>query len=301
MLDNVHGKTHEKKCNTCHNPKEWDSIKFDHDKTDFLLKGKHKDTGCKSCHEDNYFKDEPDKTCYSCHKNDDSHKGRNGTKCKDCHSPKQWDLVSFKHDKDTKFPLKGKHKKIDCISCHKGTIGKDKLKKNCISCHRPDDVHKDQKKSKCSQCHNEQGWSDDILFDHDLTKFPLVGLHASTTCEECHISQVYKDTESDCYTCHEKEDVHKKQLPTECEQCHNPNSWLLWDFDHNNETEFELKNAHKDLECLACHRDEFRKQDEIPKICSACHKRDDVHDGEFGNACDRCHNTKDFKNVRIKG
>lgn len=129
LLDNVHGKTHEKKCNTCHNPKEWDSIKFDHDKTDFLLKGKHKDTGCKSCHEDNYFKDEPDKTCYSCHKNDDSHKGRNGTKCKDCHSPKQWDLVSFKHDKDTKFPLKGKHKKIDCISCHKGTIGKDKLKK----------------------------------------------------------------------------------------------------------------------------------------------------------------------------
>ena len=39
-------------------------------------------------------------------------------------------------------------------------------------------------------------------FDHTATGFPLVGQHATTACETCHIAGVFKGTEKSCDGCH---------------------------------------------------------------------------------------------------
>ena len=51
-----------------------------------------------------------------------------------------------------------------------------------------DDVHKGQVGKKCERCHNQSGWTKEVFFDHDLARFPLIGIHAITPCEECHLS-----------------------------------------------------------------------------------------------------------------
>ena len=113
----VHEGKQGKKCESCHKETNWKDDGFDHDKTDFPLKGKHEETSCSSCHIDNKYKDTPE-TCISCHQIDDAHRGEFGKKCETCHSSKKWNEVKFDHDKKTDFPLYGKHKKASWNSCH---------------------------------------------------------------------------------------------------------------------------------------------------------------------------------------
>ena len=50
----------------------------------------NKKAACNSCHVAGDTKKELPTNCYSCNKNDDSHKGRNGKKCNDCHESSSW-------------------------------------------------------------------------------------------------------------------------------------------------------------------------------------------------------------------
>ena len=306
QIQDVHKGDLGKKCETCHNPEKWDSISFDHNKkTDFPLYGKHKKAACTSCHSGEDLRKHKAKkakiptNCYSCHKNDDSHKGRYGEKCKDCHSESSWKKQKFNHDK-TEFPLKGKHKKAACNLCHKGDLYEDKLKTACITCHKKDDVHKGKQGRKCEDCHNAAGWHSNVLFDHDLADFPLIGMHATTQCEECHLTEEYGATESECNQCHAHDDVHKTRLGTDCETCHNPNSWMIWQFDHDKATDFTIDGAHEDLGCYDCHRTRSKGKLSASSECIACHRRDDIHNREFGRDCGRCHSTKSFRDIKIK-
>ena len=36
------------------------------------------------------------------------------------------------------------------------------------------------------------------------------------------------------------DDEHRTMLGEDCHQCHNPNSWAIWDFDHTEQTRFAL-------------------------------------------------------------
>jgi len=306
QINDAHNGGFGKKCDRCHNPEKWDKISFDHNKeTDFSLYGKHKTAACDSCHKPDDLKTKESKKkipkdCFGCHKNDDSHKSQYGKKCDTCHTSSSWQKQKFDHDKTTDFPLLGKHQKVACNQCHKTNLYDEKTSTKCVDCHKKDDVHKGKQGEKCDSCHNEKGWSDKVLFDHDLTSFPLIGMHATSQCEECHLTSVYGDTKSGCNYCHSGDDVHKTKLGTDCETCHNPNSWGTWLFDHNKNTDFIIDGAHKDVGCYDCHRTESAGSLQVSKDCIYCHQSHDIHNRQFGRHCDNCHSTESFKDANIK-
>jgi len=300
-LDDVHRGNNGKKCQKCHSTRSWEKLKFDHAKdTDFPLTGRHKKLICVNCHKKDPYKVEIKSTCISCHKKDDRHHGKFNTQCEKCHKTTTWKKLKFNHDKDTKYKLKGKHKTASCIGCHKGTLYKTKTPTKCISCHKVDDVHRGEEGKKCQRCHNESGWSKKVRFDHDLTRLPLIGLHATTPCEECHLSNTYKTAKIACFSCHEQDDVHEQKLGENCHACHNPNGWKIWRFDHDRQTEFKLTGKHKKVYCEACHTKSVKFIESTPRTCIACHAGDDIHDRQFGKRCDRCHSTKSFNDLHFR-
>jgi len=291
------------KCETCHTERGWKEILFDHDKkTKFPLTGKHHDVKCTDCHKGDLYKDKLQTDCHSCHKKDDKHKGHFGVKCESCHNTRSWKQVSFDHSK-TKFPLLGKHHELKCTACHKGEMVKDKLafkeklKTDCYSCHRKDDKHKGQEGKKCESCHREDSWKK-AFFDHRLSRFPLTGRHLVVECKKCHATVTFKDAKSDCWSCHEKQDVHKRTLGTECKSCHNTRNWKNWDFDHNRKTKFKLEGKHKDLKCIDCHKTPVTGKIVLPTTCIRCHDKDDKHDGAYGQQCERCHTGENWKSIK---
>ncbi|MDH5410085.1 MAG: cytochrome C [Alphaproteobacteria bacterium] len=299
-LNDVHAGSFGKECEKCHVPDDWRRVKFDHDRqTKFPLKGAHKSATCRACHSEKIFGDKLGSACIDCHRNDDEHKGRNGPKCDSCHSVTNWGKSRFNHDKDTRFPLREMHANLACETCHKGSVFKDKLGTSCNACHASDDVHKGRLGDQCERCHNVGGWAKKVFFDHDLTRFPLIGLHAVVPCEECHLAATYKGTSLECTTCHEKSDTHKRRLGTQCGSCHNPNGWALWRFDHTTQTKFTLDGGHKGLLCDACHRKPVRKEISMNSSCNSCHSGDDIHNRRFGQRCERCHVTSSFKEIRL--
>ncbi len=288
------------KCATCHAEKGWKEILFDHDKsTKYKLLFKHEEVKCVSCHRGDLYKDKLKTECNSCHEKDDEHKGRFGPKCETCHIERGWKEVLFDHDKDTKYKLLFKHKEVKCVSCHKGDVYQDKLKMECISCHEKDDKHKGQEGKKCESCHREESWTK-AKFDHRQAQFPLTGKHVQVECKKCHEAPTFKDAQSDCWSCHEKKDAHKRRLGTLCENCHNTRDWRVWDFDHN-KAKFKLEGGHKGIGCYECHQQAMDKKVVLTSVCGNCHSNDDVHDGNFGRQCERCHEVTSWKNIKVGG
>jgi hypothetical protein len=301
LLNDVHAGRYGEQCSDCHSEKDWGKTHFDHRRdTSYPLQGRHRSTKCDACHNGNLYKEKLNTKCNSCHRNDDEHSGRYGKQCGSCHTPADWKEAKFDHTGKTDFQLRGKHDEVSCTACHKGDAHNEKLETNCYSCHAADDVHKGEEGQQCQQCHDEQNWGGKIRFDHDMASFPLIGMHAVVPCEECHINAEFKTATNDCNDCHHPEDVHEQRLGLNCESCHNPNGWSLWEFDHDSLTEFPLDGAHAGIDCLSCHETEATDGIEQSSWCADCHRKDDVHDGEFGRNCERCHNAKSFDAVLIR-
>lgn len=294
------------KCETCHNERGWKNSSFDHDDTKFPLRDKHKDAKCETCHKGGVSgptaKLKVETACIACHrKNDDEkgHKGRYGEKCETCHNAKEWKTSLFNHDKETKYPLKGKHATTKCDACHlpeRGPIYKAKLEVACIACHRKEDKHKGQLGNKCENCHDEKKWKD-VPYDHNKSRFPLTGSHAKVECKKCHQTPAFRDAPSTCIGCHEKEDKHKGRFGEKCEVCHYTGTWKSWDFDHG-KTRYPLDGAHRKVDCYDCHRETLTAQSKPGRTCVSCHAKDDIHEGGFSAQCERCHVTSDWKRVR---
>jgi len=299
-LNDVHAGANGEKCESCHNEKSWDKTDFDHDReTDFALKGKHRDVRCEACHINPVKDRKTDSECVACHRSDDAHHGNYGKKCDSCHTVDGWSRTRFDHDRKTEFPLTGRHAKLTCAACHQGDIHKEELSVSCASCHAGDDLHRGQEGKACERCHQTENWSERILFDHDLTRFPLLGLHATAPCEECHTTQAFQDAPLPCIDCHREDDEHQSTLGPECQQCHNPNSWSAWQFDHKEQTGFQLEGAHETLTCSDCHITPTDTRPDKGKSCNSCHRSDDIHKGQFGQNCVRCHTTESFSDVHI--
>lgn len=307
-IKDVHQNRFGQKCEDCHSEKKWDESIFDHQKdTKFKIRGKHKTVNCNRCHGSKYAQKRQSKnkkvnrSCYSCHRLDDVHKGKNKKKCAQCHNEESWLDSSFDHDRKTKFPLKGAHKKTSCQSCHQSDQKGKKKDRACYSCHKHEDVHKQQQGKQCDDCHNDiSWWMENVRFDHELSDFPLIGQHAVVSCEACHPTSAFKDVKKACISCHREDDVHKEAVGTECEQCHNPNDWLIWIFDHDEQTDFKIEGAHQDVHCHRCHFKPLDKENTKRSRCIDCHNGDDVHNGNFGPDCGQCHSQKDFKSFDIR-
>ncbi|MEZ4910822.1 MAG: cytochrome c3 family protein [Saprospiraceae bacterium] len=213
-------------CNTCHTVQGFSPSTFDldrHNLASFTLNGAHIATPCFACHkpdDKNWSFRNIGNTCVDCH--DNIHIGYisesylKNEACQNCHKPERWADINFDHNQ-TAFALKGKHQSIQCRSCHfnedKGDlVQKFKgLEQNCFSCH--DNVHGTQFDESgvtdCKRCHGFDNW-DRSNFNHDNTRFKLIGAHTNLDCSKCHFQQLdgdtarvlYKTNKLDCKDCH---------------------------------------------------------------------------------------------------
>jgi hypothetical protein len=295
--EDVHQGALGKPCETCHTEKKWvDLDRFDHDKTKFRLRGGHILARCNDCHSDQRYRPTPT-DCYACHKKDDSHKGRFGERCESCHTDQRWKEIVFDHDRQTKYPLRDKHRGLTCESCHKGHLYQEKTPTACYACHRKEDIHNGVFGEGCDTCHNERGWKLSS-FDHDRdTKYMLFGRHVEVKCEGCHTVPLTKGTTpTTCVACHNKDDAHKGQYGDRCESCHIAKSWKHSMFDHDRDTKYLLRDKHRSARCQSCHKGHLYK-DKTSTSCHSCHSKDDIHKGQFGDRCEECHTEKKWKSV----
>lgn len=314
-----HATVSDRNCASCHkdhfgldfDPIRFDTAAFDHRETGYPLVGSHRDVACRSCHRPasvadagvRAFKAEHGAleetylglvaACASCHEADSPHRDQfEARACDDCHDAGQWDAVTaFDHDL-TRFALTGRHRTVDCASCHEpvaGPGGEPFVRyagvdfASCASCH--EDVHDGRNGSACASCHGTQGWHRldratlERDFDHGATAFPLVGRHAEVACASCH-GQPPRDDEAigiiyqpqtrafayphpqfdACADCHR--DAHEGTLAGTpsgggCDDCHTATGWFPTSYDverHNREADFTLTGAHLATPCVACHR-----------------------------------------------
>jgi len=278
-----HKDVHENKfgqsCTKCHNVNSFHEIaglsSFNHNKTNFPLTGKHINIDCKKCHTNGKLI-QPIKhnLCSDCHK--DYHEGqfiknKVRTDCKECHTTKSFVGSSYTiedHAK-TNFPLEGAHMATPCFVCHKPKAEQKwnfRLKsERCTDCH--DNKHENKISQKyypennCLSCHNNDTWKR-VKFDHNKTKFKLLGAHSEVSCRKCHFKtnngieeQKFMGIKTECVECHT--DKHAGQFnnngKTDCLKCHQNLNWKPVKFDHA-KTKFPLNGKHANVACVKCHK-----------------------------------------------
>lgn len=303
-LDDAHEGRFGLECGECHAPTGWKRGDFDHASTGFPLRGRHAKTACETCHVEPPSKVDLPKDCGTCHRLDDAHRGARGSDCAACHSEEGFGLARtrFDHARASGFELVGAHARSRCESCHPSGTNVKIEDQSCAGCHAKDDAHAGQLTSKdigCAECHGQDQWSHPIRFDHDLAGFPLLGLHAAVACEACHVDARFADTPRTCVACHRQDDPHHSTLGPACADCHNPNGWSVWSFDHDSRTTYPLHGQHAGLECGACHVTPTTGAVRALRECIDCHADDDAHRGSFGRSCEGCHSEVDWKNARL--
>ncbi len=238
-------------CEGCHSVDGFKPARYttiEHQKTRFPLEGAHQVAPCNLCHlktpalldrvpkalrQELKKKKRPElfssiafetkvalDRCDSCHA--DVHQGQLDAKpCHSCHQPASFKKVALNHDRDTRYPLTGKHAALACTKCH-GAPSPDKpvqyrpLAMTCAGCHA--DVHVGQLAQKpgtptdCEQCHDTKEWKQ-TKFVHapPFTEYLLDGKHAQVSCEGCH----KKVAVGQGLTA-----VRYVPLPSTCEGCH---------------------------------------------------------------------------------
>ncbi len=283
------------KCKSCHTEHKGrsfditslDKDHFNHQKTEFSLKGKHRSLDCQQCHtkEHKNFRIKLNAgQCSTCH--EDPHQGELKEDCSQCHSETTWKVKDFDHSK-TSFNLNAKHQDLACNACHIEDVAV-KIGDKCVTCHRAKDKHLGVFGNKCGSCHSEKGW-DKTRYDHFVeTNYKLLGKHKELACEACHLEALNPKTA--CLTCHENDDVHLGSNGEDCQQCHNNKEWKKTAFDHDKDTQFTLQGAHKKLNCDACHLPSLEeKQSDNIRVCVDCHIITDPHQGNLGKKCQNCH------------
>ena len=288
-------KMETEKCSSCHSEEGWQKNEFDHDKTDFALKGEHVGLECQSCHVEQDFTLEISGDCQSCHIAKEPHLGVFGQQCSDCHTEKTWENESYNHLKETDFNLKGKHEQLQCIDCHSEKLNPAS---KCITCHASEDVHQGSNGASCETCHNENSWSK-TSFNHSLSKtgFSLDGSHKNVECESCHLPGLSRKEISlvnrslnevnmgfvseinlvrQCIDCHRVVDPHFGNLGNDCAQCHTTSKWSESVKFNHDFSDFPLTASHQLLVCESCHlSSDFSSQE---STCIACHEGDDAHE-----------------------
>jgi hypothetical protein len=150
-----------------------------------------------------------------------------GARCRSCHTEHHGaqaavtDLSRFDHDWAA-FKLTGKHRQVDCRSCHRDEAYQD-APQTCASCHAEPKLHKGRFGVECAQCHSTTTW-EGAVFKHT---FPLThGRRRNPIeCATCHTAPDHYQTYT-CYGCHEHEPSriarrHRRIVNFEnCVRCH---------------------------------------------------------------------------------
>lgn len=272
---------------------------FPHEGTGYSLRSHQKRSDgqsftCVDCHGADITTFDP-AVCGACHTQLDaeymaSHTLAYGEKCLGCHDGNETIGKHFDHNLAA-FKLEGRHIGLTCSDCHTNArLAADfrSAPTECFACHSKDDAHKGDFGKDCASCHKVNGWKP-ATFDHNLSAFKLEGKHVDAKCTDCHINNVFKGTDSACFSCHQKDDEHKGKFGQDCGACHTATGWEPATFDHN-KSAFKLDGAHVNVECQKCHINNVFKG--TPQTCSACHNDPAFHQGMFAaTACSQCHNT----------
>ncbi|HLG18555.1 MAG TPA: hypothetical protein VI895_01910 [Bdellovibrionota bacterium] len=255
-----------KDCSDCHNVNSFLPVEFDlpdHMRTRYPLEGGHRAIACPLCHAQKkelarmvpetakrslknqgrplkvslalFHYTKSLQVCETCHV--DPHKGQffqtNPVKrCDQCHQVTSFKELRFDHNRDSRYPLTGKHAKIACAGCHPSEKQGARYRPiafACETCHR--DVHLGQFKAQtssagvCERCHTTEDFKKKLLFDHNdkrFTTFALEGKHSSVKCEKCHFSVTVATN---------VRAVKYKPFPRICEGCHvDPHKGAFKDF-----------------------------------------------------------------------
>ena len=290
----VHRGSLGKDCGKCHGDTVWKpASRFDHNRTDYPLTGRHAKVECDKCHKtaglklpvndkgvpQPLYKPIPHKECSACHA--DPHKGQLGPACARCHATDDWkrvDAQAFNHDQ-TRYPLRGKHRQVKCEQCHdpKTAWGKKPPFASCGSCHP--DVHAGKatllgKVVDCASCHGVEGWKPSTygVDQHAGSRYPLKGAHTRVKCEACHLKDppgvlpaalgkagvLMRPAFDRCATCHR--DAHGGQLARRpdrgaCEPCHRVEGWKPSTYTVRDHARLRLTlgGRHGTVACAACH------------------------------------------------
>lgn len=199
--------------------------------------------------------------------------------CKNCHNSNSWtiDMQQFQFDHNaTGFVLDGMHKKADCKLCHKALVFTD-AKSTCSSCHA--DIHGMTVGNDCVRCHNTNSWLvDNIPELHQQNGFPIVGVHKTLACVDCHKSESnlrWDRIGNDCISCHQNNFTSTTQpnhttvgFSTDCITCHDPNviEWGVAGF----HTKFPLVFGHDVPDCKTCHKS--GNFESLSTECVTCHQ-----------------------------
>jgi hypothetical protein len=152
----VHEGTLGSSCGTCHTETSFrERGGFDHQLTGFPLLALHQLASCEDCHVSTRFR-EAKSECAVCHAKDDVHETHLGDDCARCHNPSGWNRWVFDHDVETDFRLGGKHRDLQCSSCH----GAARISDRCDTCHLADSPHDDAYGRNCERCHVDTSWSE---------------------------------------------------------------------------------------------------------------------------------------------
>jgi hypothetical protein len=260
---------------------------FNHDLAAFPLRGAHASVDCAKCHEregsDGRRGFHPigiaHAECASCHDDVHGEAFLQGRDCGACHGEGGFaahelalahgtDRSAFDHDRDTSFPLAGRHAAVACGDCHdqasRARERADHLApgrgagKECASCHR--DPHEGDLGQSCDSCHSPKAWAGaELRFDHARDAgFALDASHRALACASCHGDLRFAAKAQSCEGCHEDDaallagrfrahppdspDPH--QGPSACVSCH---------------SEREARERLVDYEpaCRSCHPAEY--------------------------------------------
>jgi hypothetical protein len=252
-----------------------------------------------------------------------------GKKCEVCHiehKGRGFDIMGWKYlpggqkafDHElTGWRLNGKHSTTDCDGCHKGKnkqglktfMGTDKL---CGACHLKEQPHKfeatEKRNLECERCHGESVWkpakpADQQKFNHNDRRdalMPLLGSHRDVACAKCHPKSAFnlpspkpdRCGNSGCHVSPHDGHLFSRQ---ECEKCHSPTFKTLkqQNFDHTQETKFDLGVAHRQIKCYDCHT-KAKGENKPTASCEVCHAKDSHHGARFKAfgeppRCGACH------------
>jgi hypothetical protein len=165
--------------------------------------------------------------------------------CRLCHEGGDWQTMRddfvFDHGARTGVPLEGAHEWASCLRCHndRGPVAVFQAQ-GCGGCH--EDVHQGELGTDCTTCHQETSWFPVGQFArHYHTRFPLVGVHASTACRRCHPGAEvgnFLPADTECVTCHAS-DLAQADNPNHvglgwvdnCDRCHIPTTWQQAEID----------------------------------------------------------------------
>ncbi|MFC2115873.1 cytochrome c3 family protein [Bacteroidota bacterium] len=241
-------------------------------------------------------------------------------KCHSEHHGRTFQMIHFEADNFdhalTGYNLQGAHKEQSCRNCHKSEFIADPqlkqrsstylgLKQSCLSCHS--DKHQGTLSSNCLSCHDFKVFKPASKFEHDNTRFKLLGKHAGLDCKKCHKVSIHNGNEmqefagvsfENCTNCHK--DVHDDKFGQNCIQCHSEESFQKirksGNFNHSL-TNYPLKGKHQLVACASCHKSQYTDPIKY-NLCSDCHS--DYHKKQFSRQgispdCSDCHSILGFE------